>query len=50
MYTVGQGKQVEEQIAALPSEALVPFHEATVFLQVALGMATHSWGNGLTLR
>jgi hypothetical protein len=35
MYTVGQSKQVDEQIAALPAEALAPFLEATVFLQVA---------------
>ncbi|WP_182909622.1 hypothetical protein [Microbispora sp. H13382] len=35
MYTVGISKQVDEQIAALPAEALAAFHEATVFLQVA---------------
>lgn len=35
MYTVGNSKQVNEQIAALPAEALAAFHEVTVFLQVA---------------
>ncbi|MEV5411458.1 hypothetical protein AB0K60_21795 [Thermopolyspora sp. NPDC052614] len=35
MYTVDKGKQVDEQIAALPAEALPAFHEVTVFLQVA---------------
>jgi hypothetical protein len=35
MYTVGTSKHVDEQIAALSGEALIPFHEVTVFLQVA---------------
>lgn len=35
MYTVGKSKQVDEQIDALPAEALAAFHEVTVFLQVA---------------
>ncbi|MFC0552180.1 hypothetical protein ACFFHJ_14925 [Planotetraspora thailandica] len=52
-------KVVEEQITALPAEALVPFHEVTVFLQVApwngkpfvgerpdAPMRTRTFGNG----
>lgn len=35
MYTVGTSKQVDEQIGALPAQALAGFHEVTVFLQVA---------------
>ncbi|WP_062431248.1 hypothetical protein [Herbidospora daliensis] len=35
MYVIGTGKDTDEQVAALPAQALAPLQEALVLLEVA---------------